>query len=167
MIKRRIKRKKLKPIKRSKRAPKIDTEKVLASPRDFNFLPLDDKLQNTCDEFNLLDPVVLLIGAANGIDLSSRSKIYERILELENEYGENVPDPMDYSELTDLIRSEFRYTPIERKDMITAQKTLSEFMHAKKKALDIKGMEETESGKVEDLTRSEIRLFKKRFDEHY
>ena len=138
----------------------------MQEPKDFNFLPLDNKLKKACREFNLVDPMILLIGRANGVDLSNQSAIYQRILLLEEEYTDAPPDPLDWLDLVAMIKDEFRYSPIPTSEAANAQKELAQYMHNKKKSVEFTDTN-AEVVIVPDLTTKEAKRFKKAFNDEF
>lgn len=125
----------------------------------------DDKLKKTCEKMNLLDPIVLLVGLANGKDLSSHSLLYEWILNHEANNGEDPPDQWDWLELVDLIKNHARFIPVDEKTKLQAQRTLAEYQHNKKKSIEITDNQKQEA--VTKLTRMEIKRFERIFKHEY
>lgn len=114
---------------------------------------------------NLKNPLELLVGLANGVDLSEKSLVYEFALKLKDEYGKDMPDEFDYAELIDLIIDTNKFQPIDVKDQLTAQKTLVEYQHPKRKSIEVTTT--SEDGATTELNEDEIKLFWKKFNAEY
>lgn len=130
-----------------------------------NFLPLDEKLQKTCNDLGLVDPIILLVGFANGRDLSKSSLLYQWILQHEEENGGEPPDEFEWLELVELIKDYARFLPIPNSQMLTAQRTLAEYMHNKKKSVEI--TDNTSIVESKPLSTREIRRFKRTFNKEF
>ena len=114
---------------------------------------------------NLKNPLELLVGLANGVDLSSKSLVYEFALKLKAEYGNDLPDEFDYAELIDLITDTYRNEIISTKDQLQAQKTLVEYQHPKRKSVEVTTV--SEDGATTPLNADEIKLFWDKFNAEY
>ena len=125
----------------------------------------DEKLRRTCDDLNLLDPIVLLIGLANGKDLTAHSLIYEWILSHEANNGEEPPDVWEWTELVELLKNHARFIPVDEKTKLQAQRTLAEYQHNKKKSIEI--TDKSVSTKSEPLKRTEVKRFERIFKNEY
>jgi len=137
----------------------------MSRAQQFNFMNLQEQLKSLSDEYGFIDPVTLLQGFANGQDLRSHNIIYEMVLDLEHKYGDKLPDVWDYDELIDLIKNEYRFLPVERGISKDAAKTLLEYMHNKKKALEV--TDKSTVGAVGELSRAEIKRFERIFKNEY
>jgi len=67
----------------------------------YNFMELEEQLKELSIEYGFLDPLTLLMAFANGEDLRGHSLIYQRVLELENEFGDNPPDVWAWDDLVE------------------------------------------------------------------
>lgn len=138
---------------------------IMSKAQQFNFMNLQEQLKSLSDEYGFIDPVTLLQGFANGQDLRTHNIIYEMVLELESKYGDELPDVWDYDELIELIKNEYRFLPVERGISKDAAKTLLEYMHNKKKAVEV--TDKSAGGSITDLTKAEIRRFERVFKNEY
>lgn len=125
----------------------------------------DEKLRRTCDDLNLLDPIVLLVGLANGKDLTNHSLLYQWVLNHEAENGEEPPDVFEWLELLELIKEHARFVPTTEGVKLQAQKTLAEYQHNKKKSIEL--TDKSVSTSSEPLKRSEVRRFERIFKNEY
>lgn len=137
----------------------------MSKAQQFNFMQLDEQLKSLSEEYGFIDPVTLLQGFANGQDLRNHSLVYLKILEMENEFGDEPPDVWAWDELVELIKDHHRFLPVERGISKDAAKTLLEYMHNKKKAVEV--TDKTSSGEVTELTKAEIRRFNRIFKNEY
>lgn len=117
---------------------------------------------NACEEYGLRDPVELLTGLTNGVDLRQHSAVYRWLQEWEQANEDEPPDQFDWAMLCELIKNEGRFVPVTTAESLTAQKTLLEYLHSKHKSIDVNvGLNETA---VTPLTREEIKLFERKFN---
>ena len=114
---------------------------------------------------NLLDPIVLLVGLANGKDLTSHFLLYEWIINHESANGEEPPDQWSWLELLDFIKNQARFIPVDEKTKLQAQRTLAEYQHNKRKSIKI--TDNSKSFEITPLKRSEIKRFERVFKNEY
>lgn len=128
-----------------------------------NFNQLFDRI--TRENSKLKSPLELLVGLANGYDLSEKSLVYELALKFKKEYGDNLPDEYDYDELLELIFDTYEYSTVSIKDQLAAQKTLVEYQHPKRKSVEVNTV--GDAGAISALTAKEANLFWKKFNDKY
>lgn len=125
---------------------------------------LDSKIKEICEKHEFLEPVELLVGLTNGIDLRRLSVVYDWLSRFEEEYGgEAMPDELEWLQLKDLIKQHSKFSVVSSTESLTAQKVLIEYQHPKKKSVDVTAHVST-SGAVTPLTSVEIRKFKRKFN---
>jgi len=123
-------------------------------------------IKTACEKHGFQNPVDLLIGLSNGVDLTKKSVVYDFIKQLENEYGEDeLPDEFDYSDLVELIKEQYKFEFVDVELQMKAQKTLVEYQHSKRKAIEVSVSEA--DGKIMDLKESEVDLFWSKFNAKY
>ncbi len=137
----------------------------MSKAQKYNFMQLSEQLKAVSDEYGFLDPVTLLQGLANGQDLRGHSLVYEWVLNHESENGDEPPDDWDWEELVQLIKDEHRFLPVDRNTSKDAAKVLLEYMHNKKKAVEV--TDKTGNGEVAELTRTEAKRFMRVFNKEY
>lgn len=125
----------------------------------------DDKLKKTIKGMNLLDPIVLLVGLANGKDLTCHSLIYEWVLNHESENGEEPPEEWEWLDLVEMVKEHSRFYPVEEKTRILAQKILAEYQHSKRRSIEI--TDNSAHIDTKPLTRREIKRFNRFFNNEY
>lgn len=113
----------------------------------------------------LKNPLELLVGLANGVDLSNGSIVYAIAKNLHDEYGDELPDEYEYSHLIDAIFETCRFESVGIKEMLQAQKTLVEYQHPKRKSVEVTTTGTAEA--VTELNEKEISTFWQKFDEKY
>ncbi len=133
--------------------------------KDLNFLPLDEKLQTACDELGMLDPMILLVGLANGKDLTATSLLYQWMENHIQANGDEPPDEFDWFELQELIKENMKFTIVDESTKLNAQKTIAEYLHNKKKSVEV--TDKTQQASITDLTRREVRRFNRVFNKEY
>lgn len=129
---------------------------------DNNFQAIYNEI---CEKEKLKNPVELLIGLANGVDLSKKSTVLEFVENLKNQYGDEMPDEFDYFDLIELIQDKYKFELVDINTQMSAQKTLVEYQHPKKKAVEL--TTKNEGSEISELTEREIEIFKKKFDAKY
>lgn len=126
-------------------------------------MSFDRKIKEICNENGLIDPVELLTGLSNGVDLRKNGLVYAWLLDFEEEEGDDLPSLEDWFELKSLIKIECRRLPVSMAESLAAQKALIEYMHSKRKAIDITTSIKGE-GVVTPLTLKEIKKFNRKFN---
>ena len=118
-----------------------------------------------CRKQNLKNPVELLVGLANGVDLTTTSAVYDFAEKLKEDHGEDLPDDFDYLELLELIKNSHQFVTVDFNTRMQAQKTLVEYQHPKRKSVEV--VNKSEGGAVSELTAKEVRIFKRKFNARY
>lgn len=125
-------------------------------------MSISREVKKVCEEHDFIDPTILLTALTNGVDLRKVSLVYKWIVEFEDEAGDEPPDELEFEQLKELIKNEARYLPVSLSDSLNAQKTLMEYMHSKKKSVDVQTTSTGDS--VQPLKPSEVRRFKRKFN---
>jgi len=136
-------------------------------PNDLNLLSLDEKLHGACKDLGLIDPMVLLVGLANGKDLSKESLVYEMALNIQESIEIGEIDEFEILEFLEEVFKHCRWKPVEQTVQKDAQKAVVEYMHNKKKAVEITDKSTNKHGAPTDLTKREIRRFNRTFNNDY
>lgn len=125
---------------------------------------IDQKIKEYCEKHDFIDPVELLVGLTNGVDLRKVNAAYSWIMQFEDKFGEDAePDALEWLELKDLIKREARFQNVSSAQSQSAQRALIEYQHPKKKSIDVTANINASVG-VSPLTAQEIRRFKRKFD---
>lgn len=125
---------------------------------------IEQKIKEICERNNFKEPVELLVGLTNGVDLRKLNVVYSWLMAFEEEYGEEeVPDALEWFEFKELIKHESKFQTISTSESLTAQKALIEYQHPKKKSIDVTANINT-NAKVKPLNSREIARFKRKFN---
>ena len=114
---------------------------------------------------NLKNPLELLVGLANGYDLSSSSLAYNFARKLIEENGYDLPDEYEYLHLLELIVDVGANETIGVKEMLQAQKTLVEYQHPKRKSVEVTNLSDTKA--ISELNEKEVKTFWEKFNGRY
>lgn len=126
-----------------------------------------DQLRELINKGKATDPLVFLESIMNGKDPRKLSSIYNLVREIDS-FSDGVPSEADWREIVDHVSSNYYYHSVSLSDSIGASKTLSEYLFAKRKQIDMTGMGSAEGGMlVEELTEEEIEVFKEKFNEDF
>lgn len=124
---------------------------------------LDKRINKICKDNEFSTPLELLVGLTNGVDLRKENIVHRWLVEYEKEYNDEPPGIDDWYALTQLIKHESKFSFVDVKDSLAAQKAILEYQHPKRKSIDL-NVDSSGNAKVEPLTYSEIRKFKKKFN---
>lgn len=120
-----------------------------------------------CEEIGAPKPFEFLMQVASGTDPRNTSLIYNMIEKLDNQNGEgNAPDDFDWMELVDVVREKYKGAKVSIGESQAATKLILEYTHSKKRQTDLNGASEGQQ-EIEKLTKSEIRMFTKKFNHEY
>ena len=126
-------------------------------------MDFDRKIKEICVKNGLVNPVEILTGFSNGVDLRKKAQIYAWLIEFEEDEGDNLPNVDDWLELKNLIKQECRHYPVSMAETLSAQKTLIEYMHSKRKSIDVTTSTKGD-GVVTPLTLKEVKRFNRKFN---
>ncbi len=129
-------------------------------------LSIED-LRSLINKGEAKDPLVFLESIMNGQDPRRLSSIYELVMEIDN-FTDGDLSQGDWAEIVDHVSDRFHFHTVSLNESITASKTLAEYLHAKRKHVEIKD-NSSGSGSVQDnpLTEEEIELFKEKFNDDF
>lgn len=113
------------------------------------------------------DPLVFLEAVMNGQDPRRLSSIYELIFEIDSFTNGDI-SKSDWSEIVDQVSSNYKYHAVSLTDSINASKTLAEYIHPKRKQVELNGTQGTTTDPAHHpLTTEEIELFKEKFNDEF
>ena len=112
------------------------------------------------------DPLVFLEAVMNGQDPRKLSDIYKLVLEVQD-FSDGNPSSEDWAEIVDLVISRYKYYTVSMGESTNAAKTLAEYLHAKRKNVEISGGGGSGSVDATPLTEEEIELFKEKFNDDF
>lgn len=125
----------------------------------------ESQVKALCDELKIPSPVKFLTQIMGGTDPRRVSLVYQRILALEEQNGDEPPDEWDWLELVELIKQEYRGSIVEIGKSQDAAKQLMEYMHPKRKAVEV--TQKSKGIPTGKLSRLEIKRLRKEFDLDY
>ena len=102
----------------------------------------------------------------NGQDPRRLSGIYKLIHDINDFSGGEISDS-DWAEILDYVTTHYKYHPVPMSDSMGAAKTLAEYLHPKRKQVEISGGASGGHVNSSPLTGEEIELFKERFNDEF
>ncbi len=113
------------------------------------------------------DPLVVLEAIMNGQDPRSFSGIYELIIEVDS-FNDGDVHASDWQDIVDYALNHSKYKPVTLSESSSAAKTIAEYLHAKRKSLEMSGGSSGINNINNDpLTEEEIDLFKETFNDEF
>lgn len=125
-----------------------------------------DELRDLINKGGAKDPLIFLEAIMNGQDPRGLSSTYELIMEIDS-FTNGKLEKSDWSELVDHVTSRFKYQPVTLNESSNAAKTLAEYLHAKRKQVEIHGNINGADVSASPLTEEEIALFKEKFNDEF
>jgi hypothetical protein len=124
-------------------------------------------LRELIHEGEAKDPLVFLEAVMNGQDPRRLSSIYELVMEIDS-FSDGDISKGDWYEIVDLVMNNFKYHTVTLSESITASKTLAEYLHAKRKQVEVNGGNSGSASAADNpLTDEEIELFKEKFNDDF
>ena len=112
------------------------------------------------------DPLVFLESVMNGQDPRRLSSIYRLVHDI-NDFSGGDLTPSDWAEIVDHVTERYQYHVTHISESMSAAKTLAEYLHPKRKQVEISGMGEGTNVASSPLTDDEIELFKEKFNDEF
>ena len=134
-----------------------------------DFESIEQRIEMMCEESGTVTPIVFLKTVMDGKDPRKNSNIYKHLLHIENLYGVDTPPPAgsyEWAEMVDMIKMEYQGAPVTLQESSAAVKQLAEYMHSKKRNIQIKS-DVNITNEVTTLTKAEVILFDKKFNSKY
>lgn len=126
-----------------------------------------DQLRDLIHKGEAKDPLVFLESVMNGQDPRKLSRVYELVCEIDEfNSSEDIPRS-DWNELVDLVMSEYRFQTVSLSESGSAARTLAEYLHAKRKQVEMSDRSTSNNPGDNPLTEEEIELFKEKFNEDF
>ena len=122
-----------------------------------------DELRGRIHDGECSDPIVLLESLVAGVDPRRTSELYDLIEEI-SDFG--FPDDSDWQSILNLVRGKFKYDSVSISESHSAAKTLAEYLHSKRKQIDI-NTNNSEEASVPELTELEIETFKQVWNDEF
>lgn len=124
------------------------------------------ELRNRINAGEGKDPLVFLEAVMNGQDPRSISEVF-KLAQLIQEFSEGEPTPADWAEIYQLICETAKFGVSSIGESITGAKSLAEYLHPKRKQIDVNGIGGQGTAEVTELTEEEIELFKEKFNDEF
>ena len=112
------------------------------------------------------DPLVFLESVMNGQDPRRLSAMYTLIMEIDS-FCDGDLSKSDWNEIVDLVSKQFKYHEVSLSESTQAAKTLSEYIHAKRKQIEKIDGNAQVGGSATPLTHEDIELFKEKFNDDF
>lgn len=125
-----------------------------------------EEFRDLIKQGKVVDPLIFLESIMSGQDPREFSELYKTIMEID-EFSDGQIDPSDWQEVISLVNTYLKYKPVSLSNSINASKTLAEYIHPKKKQIEMSGDLEGSSIRNSQLTEDEIRLFREKFNEQF
>jgi len=126
-----------------------------------------DELRDLINKGEAKDPLIFLEAVMNGQDPRGLSRLYQLVTDI-NDFCDGNPDPSDWAEIVDTVITDLKFRPVNITESITAAKTMSEYLYAKRKQVDTGGgTSGTGDAHNDPLTEEEIELFRERFNDEF
>lgn len=120
-----------------------------------------EQLRDLIHKGEAKDPLVFLESVMNGQDPRKQSDLYTLAIDID-EFSDGVPDADDWALIYDMIRMHFKYQSVSLSESTSAAKTISEYLHAKRKQIETK--ESGAMAEVQPLKKAEIKAFLKIYE---
>ncbi len=127
---------------------------------------IEKKIKKLCRKHKVVEPLEFLAQIAAGKDPRYISDLFDRVIAIEEQYGDDVPDEWDWLEIKEVIKERYKHFLVPVNESTKAANQLLEYSHAKKKQVTHSGNIET-TNVVQPLTRKEIRQFTRKFNHRY
>lgn len=125
-----------------------------------------DALRELIHKGEAKDPLVFLESIMNGQDPRRLSSIYELVMEIDS-FTNGELSKSDWNEIVDHVTNRFKYQVVSMSESIAAAKTLAEYLHAKRKHIEMGGSSAVADPSQHPLTPEEVDVFKERFNDEF
>ena len=126
-----------------------------------------DELRKLIRQGEAADPLVFLEAVMNGQDPRKASELCELVSEIDG-FSEGDIARHDWAEVVSFVTSNLQYQPVTLAESMTAGKTLAEYLHPKRKQVDISGLGAGAGVNAQSpLTAEEVELFREKFNEQF
>lgn len=123
---------------------------------------LNDIVEDACKNAGIPTPIEFATQLMAGKDPRNQSMIHEMVLDIQS-MGD-LPDEAEWAELCEVIEVQYRYRPVTLEISEKANKQLMEYMHSKKKAIEL----EVNGGiELPPMTQEDMEIYEEWFDENY
>lgn len=117
-------------------------------------------------EGEVTDPLVFLESIQSGQDPRRVSELYELVHEIQT-MTDGKPSPEDWLEVLDLVVTHFRYKGVSVVESINAAKTIAEYLHPKRKQVEMSVGGSGEHLGARKITKEEVELVDEVFNAEF
>lgn len=126
-----------------------------------------EELRNLILKGEAKDPLIFLEAVMNGQDPRKLSDLYLLVSEIQA-FSDGDISKEDWYEVLDMVNSRYRYRDVSLAESVAASKTLAEYLHAKRKQVEVTdGNSKGSDPSAHPLTEEEIELFKEKFNDEF
>ncbi len=126
-----------------------------------------DELRERIHKGEANDPLVFLEAIMGGQDPRKFSRVYDLVCDID-EFSDGDISKDDWAELFECVKEHYRFSTVSVTESHSAAKTLAEYLHPKRKQIDIKGVGINGiEAIISPLTEEEIELFKEKFNDEF
>lgn len=124
-----------------------------------------DEIDEICSAKGAKEPLEFLASLVAGHDPRLLSDVYIMASNIEEDNFGDPPDPEQWEELLQLIKRQYKHSPVPVGISKSAATTLAEYQHAKRKSIELHTS--GEHVQVEPLTAEELDLFEEWFNAQF
>lgn len=125
-----------------------------------------EQLRDLIHKGEASDPLVFLESVMNGQDPRNLSGIYKLLTEIDNFTNGDI-EKSDWNEIMDYVFDHARFKPVSISESHSAAKTLAEYLHSKRKQVEVTTTSSDSNPSNDPLTEEEIELFKEKFNDEF
>ena len=125
-----------------------------------------EELRELIHKGEAADPLIFLESIMNGQDPRKFSGIYDLIMEIDS-FSNGEIEQSDWTEIVDYVINHARYSPVSLSESHSAAKTIAEYLHPKRKQIDMNTSSSEASGAAVPLAEEDIELFKEKFNDDF
>lgn len=123
-----------------------------------------EQLRDLIHKGEAKDPLVFLESVMNGQDPRRLSDLYTLAIDID-EFNDGTPCQEDWDLIYDKIRMMYKYQTVSLSESTSAAKTISEYLHAKRKQIETK--ESGVQAEIQPLKKAEIKAFLKIYEDEF
>lgn len=126
-----------------------------------------DELRSLINNGEAQDPLIFLESVVCGQDPRNTSEIYNLVCEIEEFSDDGEISPSEWEAVVNMVRYYYKYAPVTLAESQNAAKTLAEYLHPKRKQIDLSSDSTNNNPAANPLTEEEIELFKEKFNDEF
>lgn len=123
------------------------------------------ELRERIESGEILDPIVFLESIMSGQDPRKLSNVYTLAEEIQDLTGGEL-EVSDWEEMLECIRETIKFEPVSLQESQTAAKIIAEYLHPKRKQVDVTGGSgDCKSSGISPLTKEELITLRDTFND--